>query len=106
MIKSVIGDGGEVLTEVFNNITSSYELQQETNSEKNVRGHTQDTIKKNNEQYLEKTAAKELISEEATIDVTQPTSPPQIKLTEILTNQANVFKRLKRLKEKKPYDKK
>ena len=95
MIKSVPGEGGEVPTEVFNNITSSYELQQETNSEKNVRGHIQDAIKKNNEQYLEKTAAKEPISEETIIAVAQPTSPPQIKLTEILTDQMNVFKRSK-----------
>ena len=100
LIKSVTGEGGEVPTEVFNNITSSYELQQETNSEKNVRGHIQDTIKKNNE-HLEKTVAKELISEEGIITVAQPTSPLQIKLTEILTDQTNVFKRSKRLKEKK-----
>ena len=46
LIKSVTGEGGKVPTEVFNNITSSHELPQETNSEKNVRGHTQDTIKK------------------------------------------------------------
>ena len=58
LIKSVTCEGGEVPTEVFNNITSSYELQQETNSEKNVRGHIQDTIKKTTNNILKKQQLK------------------------------------------------
>ena len=54
LIKSITDEEGEVLTDVLNNITSSYELEQEATPEKNVRDHIQSTIKKNNEQYLKK----------------------------------------------------
>ena len=52
LIKSITDEEGDVPTDVLNNITSSYELQQETTPEKNVRDHIQSTIKKNNKQYL------------------------------------------------------
>ena len=52
LIKSITDEEGEVPTDVLNNITSSYELQQEATPEKNVRDHIQSTIKKNNKQYL------------------------------------------------------
>ena len=54
LIKSITDEEGEVPTDVLNNITSSYELEQEATPEKNVRDHIQSTIKKNNEQYLKK----------------------------------------------------
>ena len=47
LIKSVTDAKGEIPTEVFNNITSSLELQEETKSEKDVRKHIETTIKKN-----------------------------------------------------------
>ena len=46
LIKSVTDAEGEIPTEVFNNITSSLELQEETKSEKDVRKHIETTIKK------------------------------------------------------------
>ena len=100
LIKSVTDAEGEIPTEVFNNITSSLELQEESKSEKDVRKHIQTTIKKNNEQYLEKNKEKKPISEEA-----QQSSAESIKLTNILTDQTGVVRRSKRLNDKKPYDK-
>ena len=46
LIISVTDAEGEIPTEVFNNITSSLELQEETKSEKDVSKHIQTTIKK------------------------------------------------------------
>ena len=99
LIKSVTDEEGEIPTEILNNIASSYELQKENTLEKNVRDHIQNTIKKNNEQYLEK------IEKNTTSDV--PPAPPSspIRLTELLTDQTSVVRRSKRLKDKKPYDK-
>ena len=99
LIKSVTVEQGEIPTEVLINIASSYELQIESSSEKNVRNHIQSTIKKTNEQYLEK-KEKSLSSE---VPPAPPSSP--IRLTDLLTDQTGVVRRSKRLKEKKPYDK-
>ena len=101
LIKSITDEDGEVPTEVINNITSSYELQQETTPEKNVRDHIQNTIKKNNEQYLEK------IEKEPLSEVPVPPAPPSspVRLTELLTDETGAIRRSKRLKDKKPYDK-
>ena len=76
-------------------------IREETKSEKDVRKHIETTIKKKNEQYLEKNIEKKSISEEA-----QQSSAESIKLTDILTDQTGVVRRSKRLNDKKPYDKK
>ena len=101
LIKSISDEDGEVPTEVINNITSSYELQQETTTEKNVRDHIQNTIRKNNEQYLEK------IEKEPLSEVPVPSAPPSspVRLNELLTDETGAIRRSKRLKDKKPYDK-
>ena len=100
LIKSITGDDDdEIPTEVLNNIASSYELQKEDVSEKNLRDHIQSTIKKNNEQYLEKTEKNTL----SDVPPAPPSSP--IRLTELLTDETGVVRRSKRLKDKKPYDK-
>ena len=98
LIKSITDDGGEIPTDVLNNVASSYELQKEVIAEKNLRDHIQSTIKENNEQYFKKT-------ENITTDI--PPAPPSspVRLTELLTDQTNVVRRSKRLKDKKPYDK-
>ena len=101
LIKSITDEDGEVPIEVINNITSSYELQQETTAEKNVRDHIQNIIKKNNEQYLEK-IEKEPLSE-VPVPPAAPSSP--VRLTELLTDETGAIRRSKRLKDKKPYDK-
>ena len=46
LIKSVIDAEGEIPADVFNNITSSFELEEEDKTEKSVRKHVQSTIKK------------------------------------------------------------
>ena len=48
LIKSVIDAEGEIPAGVFNNITSSFELEEEDKTERSVRKHVQSTIKKNN----------------------------------------------------------
>ena len=96
MIKSITDEDGEIPTEVLNNITSSYELQQETTPEKNVRDHVQSTIKKNNKQYLEK--IKKPLSEVNQHPPIASSSP--VRLTELLTDETRRSKR-----SKKPYDK-
>ena len=58
LIKSVTDAEGEIPTEVFNNITSSLELQEETKSEKDVRKHIQTTIKKITNSTLKKIKKK------------------------------------------------
>ena len=98
LIKSITDEDGEVPTEVINNITSSYELQQETTPEKNVRDHIQNTIKKNNEQYLEKKPLPEASAPPAS-------TSSSVRLTELLTDETGAIRRSKRLKDKKPYDK-
>ena len=96
LIKSITDEEGEVPTDVLNNITSSYELQQETTPEKNVRDHIQSTIKKNNEQYLER--IKKPLSEIHSQPPLALSSP--VRLTELLTDETRRSKHLK-----KPYDK-
>ena len=92
LIKSITDEDGEIPTEALNNITSSYELQQETTPEKNVRDHIQNTIKKNNEQYLEK------IEKEPLSEVLVPPAPPSspVRLTELLTDETGAIRRSKR----------
>ena len=99
LIKSVTDAEGEIPTEVFNNITSSLELQEETKSEKDVRKHIQTTIKKITSNTLKKIKKKKSISEQA-----QQSSAESIKLIDILTDQTGIVRRSKRLNDKKPYD--
>ena len=46
LIKSVIDAEGEIPADVFNNITSSFELEEKDKTERSVREHVQSTIKK------------------------------------------------------------
>ena len=46
LIKSVIDAEAEIPADVFNNITSSFELEEEDKTERSVREHVQSTIKK------------------------------------------------------------
>ena len=91
LIKSITDEEGEVPTEVLNNVASSYELQQESTPEKNIRDHVQTTIKKNNKQYLEKTK-KPLSKIPRAIKTTSP-----VKLTDLITGDETK-------KQKKPCD--
>ena len=92
LIKSITDEEGEVPTEVLNNVASSYELQQESTPEKNIRDHVQTTIKKNNKQYLEKTK-KPLSKIPRAIKTTSP-----VKLTDLITGGET------KKHQKKPYD--
>ena len=92
LIKSITDEEGEVPTEVLNNVASSYELQQESTPEKNIRDHVQTTIKKNNKQYLEKTK-KPLSKIPRAIKTTSP-----VKLTDLITGDET------KKHQKKPYD--
>ena len=91
MIKSITDGEGEVPTEVLNNITSSYELQQESAPEKDVRDHVQSTIKKNNKQYLQK-----IKKSPSKIPVAIKTTSP-VRLTDLITDKNKKH-------QKKPYD--
>ena len=66
-----------------------------------MREHIQSTIKKNIEQYLEKTKEKP-VSDEI---VAQSSSSESVKLTDVLTVQTTAVRRSRHLNEKKPYDK-
>ena len=101
LIKSVIDAEGEIPADVFNNITSSFELEEEDKTERSVREHVQSTIKKNNEQYLKTTKSSEKTSISKEVVTTSSDSP---KLTDIISDQTSVVRRSKRLAEKKPYD--
>ena len=90
LIKSVTDEVGEIPTEVLNNIASSYELQQESLPQKDVRDHIQSTIKKNNEQYLEK-VRKSPSKNPLAIKTSSP-----IRLTNLIRDKEH---------RKKPYDK-
>ena len=92
LIKSITDEEGEAPTEVLNNVASSYELQQESTPEKNIRDHVQTTIKKNNKQYLEKTK-KPLSKIPRAIKTTSP-----VKLTDLITGDET------KKHQKKPYD--
>ena len=92
LIKSITDEEGETPTEVLNNVASSYELQQESTPEKNIRDHVQTTIKKNNKQYLEKTK-KPLSKIPRAIKTTSP-----VKLTDLITGDET------KKHQKKPYD--
>ena len=96
LIKSITDEERDVPTDVLNNITSSYELQQETTPEKNVRDHIPSTIKKNNEQCLER--IKKPLSEIHSQPPLALSSP--VRLTELLTDETRRSKHLK-----KPYHK-
>ena len=91
LIKSITDGEGEVPTEVLNNITSSYELQQESAPEKDVRDHVQSTIKKNNKQYLQK-----IKKSPSKIPVAIKTTSP-VRLTDLITDKNKKH-------QKKPYD--
>ena len=91
LIKSITDGEGEVPTDVFNNITSSYELQQESSPEKDVRDHVQSTIKKNNKQYLQK-----IKKSPSKIPVAIKTTSP-VRLTDLITDKNKKH-------QKKPYD--
>ena len=101
LIKSATDEEGEISIDVLHNITSSYELQQETTPEKNVRDHIQNTIKKNNEQYLEKIERKPL----SEVSPPPASAATPVRLTELLTDQTGIIRKMKRLKDQKPYDK-
>ena len=92
LIKSITDEEGEVPMEVLNNVASSYELQQKSTPEKNIRDHVQTTIKKNNKQYLEKTK-KPLSKIPRAIKTTSP-----VKLTDLITGDET------KKHQKKPYD--
>ena len=67
-----------------------------------MREHIQNTIKNNNDQYLEKTKPQAILEELIiAVDVAESSTP--IRLTDILTDQTIALKRSKRLKEKKPH---
>ena len=100
LIKSVIDAEGEIPADVFNNITSRFELEEEGKTERSVREHVQSTIRKNKEQYLTtKSSEKTSISKEV---VTTSSDSP--KLIDIMSDQTSVVRRSKRLADKKPYD--
>ena len=90
LIKSVTDEAGEIPTEVLNNIASIYELQHESLPQKDVRDHIQSTIKKNNEQYLEK-VRKSPSKNPLAIKTSSP-----IRLTDLIRDKEDC---------KKPYDK-
>ena len=67
-----------------------------------MREHIQNTIKNNNDQYLEKTKPQAILEEPIiAVDVAESSTP--IRLTDILTDQTIALKRSKRLKEKKTH---
>ena len=101
LIKSVIDAEGEIPADIFNNITSSFELEEEDKTEGSVREHVQSTIKNNNEQYLKTTKSSEKASISKEVATASSDSP---KLTDIISDQMSVVRRSKRLAEKKPYD--
>ena len=74
----------------FLTIKSSYELQQESLPQKDVRDHIQSTIKKNNKQYLEK-VRKSPSKNPLAIKTSSP-----IRLTDLIRDKEH---------RKKPYDK-
>ena len=54
LIKSVTDSEREIPTDVLNNIATTYQLEIEGKEKKDVRKHVENTIKKDNKQYLEK----------------------------------------------------
>ena len=101
LIKSVIDAEGEIPADVFNNITSSFEVEEEDKTERSVREHVQSTIKKINKQYLKTTKSSEKnFNFKGNCDYISD-SP---KLTAIISDQTSVFRRSKHLAEIKPYD--
>ena len=54
LIKSATGEGGEISLDIFNNVATTFDLQQENRQNKDVRKHVKETIKKDNEQFVEK----------------------------------------------------
>ena len=54
LIKLATGDGGETSVDILNTAASTFDLLQETNPDKDVRKHVQETIKKDNEQFTTK----------------------------------------------------
>ena len=99
LIKSVIDAEGEIPADVFNNITSSFDLEEEDKTERSVREHVQSTIKKkNNKQYLKTTKSSEKTSILKEVATTLSDSP---RLTDIISDQTSVVRRSKRLAEKK-----
>ena len=82
LIKSITDQEGEIPTDVLNNVASSFDLQQESKLEKNVRDHVQRTIKKGNKQYLEKPKSSSKIPR-----AIKTSSPPSTKLTDLITEE-------------------
>ena len=54
LIKSATGEGGETSVDILNTAASTFDLLQETEQDKDVRKHVQETIKKDNEQFMTK----------------------------------------------------
>ena len=94
LIISFIDTEGEIPADVFNNITFSFELEEEDKTERIGREHVQSTIKKNNEQYLKTTKISEKTSISKEVVTTSSGLP---KLTDIISDQTSVVRRSKRL---------
>ena len=54
LIKSATGEGGKTSVDTLNTAASTFDLLQETKQDKDVRKHVQETIKKDNEQFMTK----------------------------------------------------
>ena len=93
LIKSVTDSEREIPTDVLNNIATTYQLEIEGKEKKDVRKHVENTIKKDNKQYLEKLRSSSKIPR--AIKTSSPTS--QVKLTDLVTEE-------KQQRRKKPYD--
>ena len=92
LIKSATGEGGETSVDILNTVASTFDLQQETKQDKDVRKHVQETIKKDNEQFMTKKK-----SSSVTLKISSPGKSPKKKITDLLTED--------KMGRKKPYDK-
>ena len=92
LIKLATGDGGETSVDILNTAASTFDLLQETKQDKDVRKHVQETIKKDNEQFMTKKK-----SSSVTLKISSPGKCPKKKITDLLTEDKKG--------RKKPYDK-
>ena len=76
----------------MNTAASTFDLLQETKPDKDVRKHVQETIKKDNEQFMTKKK-----SSSVTLKISSPGKSPKKKITDLLTEDKKG--------RKKPYDK-
>lgn len=90
LIKSATGEGGEVALDIFNDVATTFDLQQENQQDKDVRKHVKETIKKDNEQFIEKKKSSVKLRVKSPMKTRSSTK----ELTDLLQEER-----------KKPYDK-